>query len=368
MDKSQRNHDTRRQLAGEAAEWLLSLEDASSDDKRAFVRWLKGSKDAADEILLAKSTDILLRQLLRERPVDLDELREDEHNVVTLEQADATRDSSPNEPDGHGQRHAGTMRFPRWPWILSAGFALAAALAMVFFQPIFLQEWLHPNLYTTSIGEQRAVELADGSVISINAKSQLRIAYSDQAREVYLESGQAMFTVAKDVTRPFRVHVGGSVVQAVGTKFDIRRHTDRVHVAVVEGVVQIMTDVREVYVAPARVSAGESVSVANAGHITPPTPVNVADVSAWQQRRLVFANNTLFEITEEFARFNRTPHLRIEGEALRTRRFSGVFDADSPEALLTYLASDDTIAFDRRGDEIVIRTRPNTRPTIDHAD
>lgn len=355
MEKWTRNRDDRGALADQAAEWLLRLEGASVEEKRAFVRWLKSSKDAADEVLLAKSTDVLLRQLMRERPVDLAQLRGHGHNVVTL-----TEERASSEVPADQAR----KRWPRWAWLSCAGAALAAAFAFAIVDPGALSRWPHPNVYATAVGEQRAVQLADGSVISINAKSRLRVDYSKQAREIFLESGQAMFMVAKDAARPFRVHAGNSVVQAIGTKFDVRRHSDRVDIAVVEGVVQIMTDAPRSgdnaklaeLAGATRVAAGEGVSVIEAGLVSPPEAINVVNVSAWQQRKLVFPDNTLAEITEEFARYNRTPAMRVEGEALRARRFSGVFDADVPEALLKYLAADDSLAFERNGDEIVIRS------------
>jgi ferric-dicitrate binding protein FerR (iron transport regulator) len=83
------------------------------------------------------------------------------------------------------------------------------------------------------------------------------------------------------------------------------------------------------------------------------------DISAWQQRRLVFTDDTLGDIAEEFSRYNRSPQIRIEGDALRARRFSGVFDADNPEGLLLYLAVDKSVVMDRDGDDVVIRSRPN---------
>lgn len=362
MDNSMRGPGARRQLADEAAEWLFRLEAASPEERRAFVRWLKSSKDAPDEVLLAKSTDILLRQLLRERPIELDDVHADVSNVTTLIAAQdaaavsSVRLSKVPRADSRG----------RWAWISGLGVGLAAAITLLVVEPPFVSQLLHPDVYTTAIGEQRSVELTDGSAVSINAKSSVRVTFTDDARDVYLNAGQAMFTVAKDPDRPFRVHVNGTVVQAIGTKFDVRRGAGRISVAVVEGTVQITTEAAgnrtasalATLAAATRVNAGEGVSVADAGRITPPTPISVADVSAWQQRRLVFADNTLAEIADEFARFNRTPQLRIEGEALRARRFSGVFDADTPEALLLYLSADETIAFDRHGDEIVIVTRP----------
>jgi len=358
MDHSMRESGAHRQLADEAAEWLFRLEAASPEERRAFVRWLKSSKDAPDEVLLAKSTDILLRQLLRERPVDLADLSVvDTNNVAPLPVTPDTRDLGAECPSGSSRR--------RWTWISGLGVGIAAAISLLVIEPPLVSRWLHPSVYTTAIGEQRSVELNDGSAISINARSSVRVKFTEHARDVYLTAGQAMFTVAKDADRPFRVHVNDTVVQAIGTKFDVRRAAGRISVAVVEGTVRITTEAATqaasslaTLAAATQVTAGEAVSVGDTGRITPPKPINVAEVSAWQQRRLVFADNTLAEIAEEFARFNRTPQLRIEGEALRARRFSGVFDADAPEALLVYLSEDETIAFDRQGDEIVIMPRP----------
>lgn len=371
MDRNLRESDARRQLADQAAEWLFRLDDASPNEKRAFVRWLKSSKDAPDEVLLAKSTDIVLRQLLRDQPLDLADLGVGhQRNVTQIDtlQGSSTAPSSlhaDEEPAGERIDEPRPRRVGRRAWTSIIGVGIAAALAVVLINPVQLRDWLWPNTYATSVGEQRAIELADGSAISINAKSKVRVAYSQNTRDIFLESGQAMFTVAKDASRPFRVHAGSSIVQAIGTKFDVRRSRAKVQVAVVEGTVQIIGDAVGDNVAMAmarlhtaiRVAAGEGVSVLKTG-ITAPTKINVADVSAWQQRRLVFRDNTLAEIAEEFSRYNRRPHIRIEGDALRARRFSGVFDADAPEALLTYLAEDDSIAFDGQGDEIIIRPRP----------
>src|SRR5690606_30551494 len=131
--------------------------------------------------------------------------------------------------------------------------------------------WLHPNVYTTSVGEQRAVELPDGTAVAINARSCLRVAFSGHARAVYLYDGQAMFTVAKDASRPFRVYVvapgrspagNGAVIQALGTKFDVQRRADRVEVAVIEGMVQILADSHERPTKAARTDIVEHARVA----------------------------------------------------------------------------------------------------------
>jgi transmembrane sensor len=95
----------------------------------------------------------------------------------------------------------------------------------------------------------------------------------------------------------------------------------------------------------------------------PRASISSQEASAWQQRRLVFRKHTLAEIAAEFNRYNRSPQIRVEGDALRERRFSGVFDADDPETLLQYLKADSRFTFDRTGDELIIRMRSSLAQT-----
>jgi transmembrane sensor len=369
MEHRIHNIDEDTLISERAFEWLQRLEKGDPQDVQAFHKWLGRSPQNGGEVLVASSTEIVLRQLFRDKRIDVERLISSSANVLTI-------------GDG-SQRPAQPMRRKRFRLLSLVGLGIAAATAMFFVAPTLVQSWLRPGEYTTSIGEQRAIELPDGSAIAINAESSVRVAFSATHRDVYLNRGQAMFTVAKDSTRPFRVHVvadkgqaanSQAIIQALGTKFDVRRRPDRINVAVIEGVVQIRSDVRpgtldaalEEINELAKVAAGQAVSIESSGLITPPAPVNPSDVSAWQQRRLVFTDNTLEEITQEFQRYNRRPRIRIESNELRMQRFSGVFDADYPEALLLYLASDGSILLERNGDEVVIRQRPAiTQPSPD---
>jgi transmembrane sensor len=371
MEHRTHSLDEETMTAERAFEWLGRLDGADVRDKEAFQKWVSRSPQNGGEVLIATSTELVMRQLFRGKRMDVDRFLSASTNVLAI--------GDPSQLQKPLARRTRLRLFS----VVGLGVA-AAATAALFLTPTLVRNWLHPNEYTTSVGEQRAVELPDGSAIAINAQSSVRVAFSAMARDVYLNSGQAMFTVAKDPTRPFRVHVIASrgddqsvakdtVIQALGTKFDVRRHSNRINVAVIEGVVQIRSDARADALNAAlaeiselaKVAAGQAVSIESTGLITPPAPVNLSDVSAWQQRRLVFADNTLEEIAEEFRRYNRAPQIRVEGDELRSQRFSGVFDADNPEALLMFLVSDNAIIMDRNGDDVVIRSRPDVTQSPD---
>lgn len=365
MDERTRRLDEEILIAERAAEWLQRSKEADTREKETLFNWLSRSPENSAELLIATSTDIAMRQLFRNKRIDVDRFLAASANVLTVHD--------------HAREQAQPTPRKRWRWFAVAGLGIAAATAAFFLTPTLVGDWLHPGEYRTSVGEQRAIELPDGSAIAINAESSIRVAYSEHGRDVYLSRGQAMFTVAKDRLRPFRVHVisangeapSSTVIQALGTKFDVRRHVDRINVAVIEGVVQIQPDKQgkalDTTLADlgelAKISAGQAVSIESSGLITPPAPVNLSDVSAWQQRRLVFTDNTLEEIAAEFQRYNRTPRIHIENDELRTQRLSGVFDADYPDALLKYLASDGSIIVEHDGDDVLIRLRAVPSPT-----
>src|ERR1700693_1041322 len=75
----------------------------------------------------------------------------------------------------------------------------------------------------TGPGEQRTVELSDGTQVSLNANSRVVVQYDDRVRKVTLTSGEALFNVTKHQPRPFVVVIGDRKVIAMGTSFVVRR-------------------------------------------------------------------------------------------------------------------------------------------------
>jgi transmembrane sensor len=107
--------------------------------------------------------------------------------------------------------------------------------------------------YASEVGEHRQIRLRDGSTVHLNTASRLRVDYSTTARDVHLLAGEALFKVASDPKRPFRVHTGAAIVQAVGTQFNVDSHRDRLVVAVLDGEVRL-----QVKGLPARSTSGVS--------------------------------------------------------------------------------------------------------------
>ena len=331
-------------IAERAADWLRRLESGDAAENAAFMSWLKESPRHVREILLLATWDKVLKHCDPEHRFDVEQLHGSAaQNVVALQAAVPSRD---------GTRATGG--WPRWRW--AAGIAaVTVATALT-----FVWRWgpldSHAHSYTTDVGEQRSVALADGSVMVLDTHSRVRVDYSPGSRDIHLIDGQALFKVSHNTQRPFRVHTGETVIQAVGTEFDVYRRTERTTVAVLEGTVRLAGNDARI------VNAGEAANVVTGGHVTRLEPIDVIEVTAWRQRRLVFRKDTLADIAAEFNRYNRTPKIRVEGEALRLRRFNGVFDADDPMSLLQFLKEDHDVTFETRGDELIIK--PHAEPGL----
>lgn len=212
--------------------------------------------------------------------------------------------------------------------------------------------------YRTETGEQRAIPLADGSTVFLDVESTLRIS-SNEGRKVYLDKGQAAFEVARNPGgRPLTVQVDQATVHAERSNFHVRRKGDLTVVSIVKGEVRVVSATGAVDVQSPKprtgITLGRQLVISPQGSISTPKDVSIVLVTMWRERRLAFRRNTLVEIADEFNRYNKSPKLRVEGESLKLRTFSGIMDANDPQTLLDYLASDDRIEFNRDDPDLII--------------
>ena len=187
------------------------------------------------------------------------------------------------------------------------------------------------DVIKTAKGEHRRVTLPDGSTVILNANSAVRVAYSDQSRDIELQSGEASFLVARDSRRPFEVHAAEGVTRAIGTEFNIRLRPSVTTVTVVEGIVQVVQPTTELADSPKRDAAAvevrpnESISYSRADGLGATQRSDVLSSLAWRRGQLVFNQKLLAEVIEELNQ-QWEGHIFVVGAQLRQLSVNGVFD------------------------------------------
>jgi transmembrane sensor len=338
-------------IVARAHEWYIVLHDATPAQRAEFVRWLKASPRNVGEFL---SVSAVYREF--DGPgygadIDVDALiSSSASNVVSLddEQTCASQPVAALAVLG-----ANAPRFSplvRWMGATALSLAVASAVAVTWM-------WIRSAtpMFATARGEQRSLTLGDGTQVQLNTASRVRVQFDRTTREIELIDGEALFTVARDTARPFSVHSGRTIIQALGTQFNVQRKSDRVAVSVLEGRVAVAdarTHRREI------LDAGTGVDVLPQGVLAPLKPIDIRRVVAWREKRLVFRADRLDEIVAEFNRYNAEPHFEIGDPAIGAKRFTGIFDAGAPESFARFLADIPEVQVQQDADHIWIRRAP----------
>lgn len=220
-----------------------------------------------------------------------------------------------------------TARPSRRRWLAGGGLALAAGLAGVSLTPIATR--LRAD-HAAGVGERREIGLADGSRVLLNTDSALSVDYTPARRGLALWRGEAFFTVARDLERPFVVAAGGAEARALGTSFDVRLGPQALDVVVATG---------EVALGATRLKAGESARLDLASGQVAKAAAPVETLLAWRQGQLVVDRWPVARVLDELGRYHQGRILLRDADFGR-RPVSGVYDLNRPaEAVRAVVAA-----------------------------
>jgi len=303
----------------EASEWVVRMHatDVTDDDRTRFQAWMDAHPcNARAYAELCTTWDELVKSGPLVRAVHF----------------------------GQVMNAASTPPAPRRPWAIIAMVAGVAAVILGGVWDLYRQK--QETGFQTAIGEQAAVALPDGSSFDLNTNSRVRVDYSQGARVILLERGEAFFKVAHDTRRPFWVRAGDSWVRAVGTAFNVYLRPTGPEVTVSEGTVNVVSATSNelppsdtVTVSAASVTAGEQVAVqGRAEVIRELNSVQLARLLAWRSSSLYFEDQPLGDVAGELMRYT-TLKIDISDESLRKLPIGGTFQAspEGAEALLKTL-------------------------------
>ncbi|NWE53822.1 FecR domain-containing protein [Brevundimonas sp. P7753] len=205
--------------------------------------------------------------------------------------------------------------------------ALAASLAAgAFF-------WQIRDTYATEVGEQRSLQLADGSRVRLDTASKIRVRFTDGERRIELAEGQAFFEVAHNPARPFVVMTTNASVTAVGTVFEVRRVGSETRVVLVSGAVDVAQAATPS--APQRLLPNQQTAI-KAGKAKV-SAVNADTATSWTTGELTFVDTPLAEAVAEVNRYLAAPII-LDAPAAANTPINGVFRSGDRTAFVSAAA------------------------------
>jgi transmembrane sensor len=306
-----------------AVNWLILLRggNLSEAQAHAFADWL--SQDVSHTEAFAKAEDYF-------------------NDMVAYAQLPYPTDEAATPADNRPNQFLTTLprqTSRRWlalPITLAAAWLFAVGLVLP------SQSNLLDNLlsdYHTQTGELRDIQLTDGSHLLLNTNTAVSVDYQPDKRLITLHHGQARFTVAKDAQRPFEVKSDKLIVRALGTVFDVYKKTsDNVSITVQEHAVAVRIqddslNAKAGNPTQVEVQAGQQLTYERDGGLPQPTTVNLAQASAWQQRRLFINDRPLSELIAELDRY-RNGRIYLANAQLKNLHVTGVFSLDDQDDAL----------------------------------
>jgi len=166
--------------------------------------------------------------------------------------------------------------------------------------------------------------------------------------------GQALFQVAHDVARPFRVQAGAVAVTAVGTRFDVDRRADITVVTVLEGTVAV--DIARDGAARVMVHAGQQLRIDSELAVAGPLAVDASHSAAWLDGQIYFDQEPLAEVAAEVSRYSPQP-IEVRDATLRGLPISGACAANDTDAFLAFVRSLDGVHVRSEPGSVVVEPR-----------
>ena len=236
--------------------------------------------------------------------------------------------------------------------------AIAAMLFLSFGMTFYVQkDNIFYKNYQTTYGETQTINLPDGSIVTLNANSILRLKrfgfVSAPIREVFLD-GEAEFSVNhKSDNQRFIVKTSQKLeVEVLGTEFSVFARLRGSKVVLTKGKVKVNYGIgkqrHSIMMKP-----GDLVSLNKKGEVKLKEIQNVKVHTAWKSHRFIFDNTSLEEITYQIEETFGV-HIQINSADLANRSVTGTFSAEQADDLIAILQELLTLQYEKNSDGTVV--------------
>jgi ferric-dicitrate binding protein FerR (iron transport regulator) len=197
---------------------------------------------------------------------------------------------------------------------------------------LFVRDTPAMEYYSTQVGEQLPVHFRDGSVITLNTDTVIKLGRDGGTLAIRILKGEVHFNMLPNPQRHLIVSVGDRIeIRDTATIFDVRViEPGGAKVTVQEGEVKLsVANMADVQLRANQQTMVDSDSTRVAIHTHKIRARQILREFSWLQGYLDFQCETLGSAVKEFNRYNRT-HIELMDEAIAKVQIGGVFSIKDP--------------------------------------
>jgi transmembrane sensor len=211
--------------------------------------------------------------------------------------------------------------------VLEWGGAVAASLVLVVILAATLQM---PTAYATAKGEMRMVPLGDGSTVTLNTDTRIKVYDDEGRRRIRVLRGEVLIEGTGAVV-PTLVEVDGTHLEASAATLVVRKLDGLPTQVLVQDGRVVLADATQATKIPLAPNTGLSLpsGKTNQWDMTSLSTGQLGRELAWREGKIALQGETLAEAAAIYARYSDTP-IDIADQDLAKMQVTGLFAANNP--------------------------------------
>ena len=188
------------------------------------------------------------------------------------------------------------------------------------FQPTFEQN------YVSSNQKMENLALPDQTIIDLDVNSKINVVYYKNRRTVDLIEGKALFWVHKNTSKPFIIKANKTLIEVLGTAFEVVKSKDTTQINVIEGLVRVnylynhKGDKKSII----QLKKAQTITLSNFGKVSDYKEIEVNDIANWKDNMIKFDKTTLKEAVSSLERYM-NEKVEFENYEISQLKISGKF-------------------------------------------
>lgn len=188
--------------------------------------------------------------------------------------------------------------------------------------------------YVSNTNKIHKQKLPDGTIISLDAKTNIELKFYKDKRIAILKRGKVLFDVASNKQKPFIIETSNANIEVVGTKFEVVSSKKNTKVNVEEG------RVRTYYLSSKKnkksviiLGARDTITYSNFGKVSNYKKISPEEIALWRNDIISLDEITLKKAISKFSNYSALP-IKISSKEIESYLITGEFSSNQIDIFL----------------------------------